>query len=142
MRQTVSLDLEHSHETRHDRQRLTPSIGRTPLSHDIKMRPKPILIRRAAPLLIPIRRTQIRNHDRDTFPCTCAVALATGSNGADIGQFIAATASAAAPGGGSAVVEQRGASCCCPDGAGAELPGECAGGTAAAGADCAVVVVL
>ena len=108
------------------------------------MHAEPVLVRqRAAPLFIPLRGAQVRDHDGDLLACTGAVPLATGSDGANIRQLVACTAAATAPGGGSAVVEEGGAACCCPEGARAKLPGEGTGiGTATAGALVAVVVML
>ncbi len=109
------------------------------------MRPKPILVLwLAAPLLIPISRTQIRHHNSNTIPGAGAVALARRSDGADVGERVAFAAAGAAPGrgagGGEEVLGTRGGVEVW--GAGGRLPGGHGGaGGAAAGADLAVVVV-
>lgn len=62
------------------------------------MRTEAILVLRlAAPLLIAIRRTQIRHHNRNRIPRAGAVALARRSNGAGIGELVAFPTAGAAP---------------------------------------------
>lgn len=111
------------------------------------MRRESILIRLLpAPLLIPVRRTKVRHHDRDRRTTTrAATPLAGGRNLTDVGQFVARAAAAAAPttrtagageeklGGGSGV----------DMGAGVGLPrGHGIVGATAAGAFETVVIML
>ena len=110
------------------------------------MRPILILIARLrAPLCVPIRRAQVRDHDRDGLPRASAVSLPRGGDGTDVGELETFTTARAAPGGAAGPVEEalrpggrveRGA-------AGGGLPGGHGGaGGAAAGAGLAVEVVL
>ena len=112
------------------------------------MRPKAVLIALCAlattPLLIPIRRTQVGDHDGDRVACTGAVALARGGDVVGVGELVASAAAGTAPGARAAEeglraggCEERGG------GVGGGLPGgEGAVGATAAGAFLAVVVVL
>lgn len=127
--------------------RIIPPLRPT-LTHDIEMRPKPVLIPLRAlattPLLIPIRRTEVGDHDGDGVACTGAVALARGGDVVGVGELVAGAAAGAAPGARAAEEglrargrEERGG------GVRGGLPGgEGAVGAAAAGAFLAVVVVL
>ena len=127
--------------------RIIPPLGPA-LTHDIEMRPKPVLIARAtlatAPLLVSIRGTEVGDHDGDGLASTGAVALASGGDVVGVGQLVAGAAARAAP--GARAAEEGLRACGCEERGGGVrggLPGgERAVGAAAAGAFLAVVVVL
>ena len=96
--------------------KLTPPSRRRALRHDIKMRPIAILIaRRITPLLIPLRRAQIRNLHRNLLALSRTVALAIRCYSTNILKLVAAAAATATPLRSATVVKQGGAAGCGPD---------------------------
>ena len=127
---------------------IIPPLGPA-LTHDVEVGAEAVLVAgpaalAAAPLRVPVRRTEVGDHHGDGLARARAVALARGRDVVGVGELVAGAAAGAAPGPraaeeglGSRRREER------AGGVRGGLPGgEGAVGAAAAGAFLAVVVVL